>query len=211
MIKLFSVLLLTSACGVVVTAQPSSQGASSTDPSPVQQSAQALISELEAPMNCSPTDTLCFAETGQKRLDAAIAGLKSIVRIDKSREAVVADLNTRIEIRGAIIDDLKRVDTNNQTIDANQQRNAALYEGIIRDDKAKIGKLEDKLESCQGRQKWIALVSFGGGLYVGNRLANDQPLNPFSSFSAQSGVKGYPLSFYEQTNTEKKLREMLRK
>lgn len=158
-------------------------------------------------MNCSPSDTLCFAETGQKRLDSAIAGLKSIVRIDKSREAVVADLNTRIEIRGAIIDDLKKIDVNSQKIDANQERNVALYEGIIRDDKAKIGKLEEKFEACQSRQKWIALLSFGGGLYVGNRVGSNQSLNPFSSFQQ---AQGYPLSFYEQTNTEKKLRELLK-
>lgn len=160
-------------------------------------------------MNCSPTDTLCFAETGQRRLDSAIIGLESIVRIDKSRESIVADLNTRIEIRGAIIDDLKRIDTNSQKIDTNQERNATLYEGIIRDDKAKIGKLEEKFEACQSRQKWIALLSLGSGLYIGNRIGSGQSVNPFSSFQ-QSSAQGYPLSFYEQTNTEKRLRELLK-
>lgn len=145
----------------------------------------------------------------QARLTAAVSGLRSIVTIDKTREQIIAMQERALTVADKITAKYGTVDANNQTIDANQQRNVVLYEGIIRDDKAKIGKLEDKFEACQSRQKWIALLSFGGGLYVGNRVGSGQSLNPFSSFQ-QASSQGYPLSFYEQTNTEKRLRALLK-
>lgn len=146
----------------------------------------------------------------QARLVAAVAALHSIVSIDKNRELIITMQERALAVADKMSAKYGTIDTNNQTIDANQRTNATLYEGIIRDDKVKIGKLEDKLESCQSKQKWIALLSFGGGLYVGNRVGSNQNLNPFSSFQ-QSSVQSYPLSFSQQTDTEKKLREMLKR
>jgi hypothetical protein len=97
------------------------------------------------------------------RLDAAIAGLKSIVRVDEQREGIIADMQTRIDIRGSIIDDFKKIDANSQRIDTLGQESKLIYEAQHRDDKSTIGKLEDKLDSCRNSQKWI----FGGGALIG--------------------------------------------
>lgn len=153
----------------------------SQNPSPVKTNALALISELEAPINCSPDETLCFARIANARLEAAVAGLKAIVRVDEQREGIIADMQARIDIRGAIIDDLKKVDTNSQRIDTLGQANLEIMREQHREDKDKIGDLEKDLASCRSNQKWI----FGAGAVTGGlvgykiRGAGVQFQNPF--------------------------------
>jgi hypothetical protein len=181
------------------------------DPSPVKTNALALISELESPSNCSPDDTLCLAQITLAKLNAAIAGLKTIVRIDEQREGIIADMQARIDIRGGIIDDLKKVDTNSQRIDVLGVNNLEIMREQHRDDKAMIVDLQKDLASCRSNQKWIfAGGAITGGL-VGYKIRGAGTFqNPFLS----NGVTSAQLDFLQfaskQTEIEKAIQKALK-
>ena len=138
-------------------------------PSPVRTNALALISEIEKPVSCpaDSAETICLAQHYQAKTEAALAGLKSIVRIDEQREGVIADMQKRIDIRGGIISDLTQVDKNSQRIDTLGQDSKLVYEAQHRDDRQTIGDLQEKLDSCRSNQKWV----FGGGALAGGVIA----------------------------------------
>jgi hypothetical protein len=96
--------------------------------------------------------------------------LKSIVRVDEQREGIIADMQSRIDIRGGIISDLKLVDKNSQTIDTRNQRidtlgqeNVQTMKDQHREDKQTITDLTKDLDSCRSNQKFV----FGAGALVG--------------------------------------------
>lgn len=186
------------------------------NPSPVKTNAQTLISELEKPANCSPDETLCLAEVLQRKLEAAVAGLKSIVRIDEQREGIIADMQSRIDIRGAIIDDLKKVDKNSQTIDTRGQEINAIWKDQHRDDKETIASLQKDLESCRSNQKWVfGAGAITGGL-VGYKIGGAGSFrNPFVTNATNAspffGVTRDQRSFFNfpQTQAEENLKRAL--
>lgn len=159
-------------------------------------------------MNCDAADTLCVAEKALSRLKAATAGLRSIQRIDIERQAIVSDLYTRIDIRGGIIDDLKKVDTNSQKIDSNSIENARLYQAQISDDKLRIGDLQHRLDSCQSNEKWIFGAGALAGGFVGYKIRGAVP-QLFGSSTPATVAQPYPLSFYQRTNAEKTIQQAL--
>lgn len=213
MMKLSLPLHLIVALAAVVSAQTPSSSDLSTSPSPVQTSAEALIKDLETPIKCDDGTTLCVAEVMQARLTAAVAGLHSIVRIDQDRERIIAMQERALAVADKITAKYGKVDSNNQTIDANQIENARIYREQIADDKLKIGDLQHRLDSCQSNQKWIALVSGVGGGFLGYKLhgVTSNFTNPFAQFTTNAAPANYPFSFYQQTDTEKKLRAILHK
>lgn len=177
----------------------------SESPSPVKTSALALLDELEAPnMTCGSDDTICISRVTNAKLTAAIAGLRSIIRIDEQRTGIVADMQKRIDIRGGIIDDLQKVDRNSQRIDMLGVGNLAVMREQHIDDKRTIGDLQVELKSCQANQKWIALVSGVGGGFIGYKIRGaGQFQNPFVPQSTST----FQLV---ETQAEKMLRERLR-
>lgn len=213
-IKLWSMLLLTAVLAAGATATAYSQTGLSADRSPVQTSAEALLAELEAPVTCDPADTLCFAEVERARLKAAKAGIRSLIRIDKERDGIVSTQAQHLALKQKIIDDYAKIDTNSQRIDRNQEENARVYREQIADDKLRIGDLQHRLDSAQSNQKWIAGASALAGGFIGFKLCgatqNLNLQNPFGSqFAGLNFAQSYPLSFYDQTNTEQKLRKLL--
>jgi hypothetical protein len=133
--------------------------------------------------------------------------LKSIVRVDEQREGIIADMQSRIDIRGGIIDDLSKVDKNSQTIDLRGQEISAVWRGQHDDDKRMIADLQQDLDSCRSNQKWIALISGLGGSYVGYKIRGaGQIQNPFANFG-QAAFAPNPIVY----SAEDKMREALRR
>jgi hypothetical protein len=181
----------------------------------VQTSAEALISDLEAASRCEVSDTLCVAEDSLARLKAAKSGLRSLVRIDQEREAIVATLRTHLALKQSIIDDYAKVDKNGQKIDTNQQANAVDFRAQIADDKVTIGDLRSKLDACRSEQKLYFVGGALAGGFVGYKLkgvTSSGGLFAQSSFAQPNAVaQPYPFSFYQQqTLTEKRVREILK-
>lgn len=213
MIRLLSMLLLISALGAKGLAQAPSQQDKSVSPSPVRTNALALIDELETPGICPPDDTTCFSEITLRKLTAAIAGLKSIVRLDEQREGIIVDMQTRIDIRGDVIADLRQVDKNSQRIDTLGQDSKAIYEKQHQDDKDTIVDITNKLESCQSSQKWIAGISAIGGGLLGYKLRGSGVVQSPFAFITSSGsqVKTTGLSFLSfESESEQRLRQALK-
>lgn len=174
-----------------------------------------LLSELEKPVSC-PSDSsevLCLAQHYQVKTEAAIAGLRSLVRVDEQREGIIADMQQRIDIRGGIIEDLKKVDANSQQIDTLGQDTRRLFEEQHRDDKDTIGDLETELASCRSNQKWI----FGGGVLAGFGIGYKvrgagQFQNPFTFVTTsdqQLKASGLNFSGFQSTQ-EDRLRQALK-
>lgn len=144
---------------------------------------------------------------------AAVAGLKSIVKIDEQRDGMVADMQSRIDIRGGIIDDLKKVDKNSQHIDTLGESSLQIFRDQHRDDKEMIGDLQKDLASCRSNQKWI----FGAGVITGGvivwKVKDAAP--SLSSFLSQTSAQraqfsqGYPLD-YGPTSADEQLRKALK-
>lgn len=180
----------------------------------MQTSAETLLAELDAPSKCNAADTLCVAEDSLARLKAAKAGLRSLVRIDQEREAIIGTLRQHIALKQTIIDDYSKIDKNSQKIDTNQAENARIYREQIADDKLRLGDLQHRLDSCQSNQKWIAGAGFLAGGFLGYKLHGATSslnfVNPFTQFTgnAAGAAQSYPLSMY-QTSTEQKLRQAL--
>lgn len=188
MIKLLLLLLLIAVPGVSVLAQQPSQQGSSTSPSPVEKSAQALLDELDKPSACSADDTLCVAQFAARRLEAAKDGIRSLITIDRSQQVIVSTLNQMITQKDIIIGKYEKLDQNNQQIDANSLRNEVLFREQIADEKQQKADLQHRLDSCSGNQKWIALFSGIGGGFIGYKLHNvtTQFVNPFAPVSQQT-------------------------
>lgn len=166
-----------------------------------------LLSELEKPVIC-PSDgseTLCLAQHYQVKTEAAIAGLKTLLRVDEQREGIISDLNQRIAIRGEIIEDLRKIDTNFQRVDVLGQNNLEIMREQHREDKDIIGDLQKDLASCRSNQKWIALGSAVGGGWIGYKIRGTGTFqNPFNP----SNLTAPFLDF--ETTTEKNLRSALK-
>ena len=173
----------------------------SESPSPVKTNVLALISELEKPVTC-PADgaeVICLAQHYQAKTEAAIAGLKTFVRVDEQRELVIADLQKRIDIRGGMINDLSRVDKNSQRMDTLGQDSKQLYEQQHRDDKDTIGDLQESLQACRNNQKWVFLGGAATGAAItwkikgsGSRI--DQLLTNGFQFTGSAPLQTFQLS-----------------
>jgi len=155
---------------------------------------------------------LCLAQIYQAKVEAAIAGLHAIVRVDEQREGMIADMQERINVRGGIIDDLKQVDKNSQRIDVVGQEGLAIMRAQHTDDKTTIASLQESLNSCRGNQKWIAGLSALGGGLVGYKLRGaGQFQNPF--VFVPSSVTSQPLNFMTMpvTQADENLRRALKR
>ena len=200
-IRLLLLILLTAAFAAASSAQTQSPVDKSESPSPVRTNALALVSELEKPVTCPEdgAETICLAQHYQAKTNAAIAGLKSIVRVDEQREGVIADMQKRIDVRGGIIQDLSRVDTNSQTIDGLGQNSKQLYEQQHRDDKDTIGDLQESLQACRNNQKWIFLGGAATGGVIAWKLKGsgsrvDQLLTNGLQFTGSAPLQMFQLS-----------------
>lgn len=122
-------------------------------------------------------------------------------------------MQTRIDIRGGIIDDLKNVDTNAQRIDTLGQDSKTLYEAQHRDDKDTVGDLQQSLDSCRSNQKWIAGVSAVVGGLVGYKIRGAGIVQSPFTFIAPSGqqLKASGLNLMNfQSPEEERLRQALK-
>lgn len=161
-------------------------------------------------MKCDAGDTLCVAEVALARLKSATSGIQSLVRIDIERQGIVDTQEKHLALKDKIIADYEKIDRNSQRIDTNSIESARLYQAQISDDKLRLGDLQHRLDSCQGNQKWIALMSAVGGGFIGYKLhgVTSTFQNPFANF-AQSAVQPIPLSTY-QTTGEALMRRVLK-
>lgn len=213
-IKLLSAILLTAAFIAVHSVTNCYAQEKSQNPSPVKTNALALISELEAPINCSPDETLCFARIANARLEAAVAGLKAIVRVDEQREGIITDMQSRIDIRGAIIDDLKKVDVNSQKIDVLGQNNLEIMREQHREDKDTIGDLQKDLDSCRSNQKWVFGAGAITGGFVGYKIRGAGTFqNPFTTnaqFLESQFLKSSGNFFLQTPKEDENLRRALK-
>lgn len=208
--KLFVPLLLIGAFAASSSAQVSLPGTVSTNLSPVQMSAQAIITSLEAPINCPPAETTCFAQVLDVRLTAATEGLKSLIRLDTENQAINELKDRHIATQDKIIVKYEKLDSNNQKVDTNSLRidelgrqNTALYEKTIND-------LHGDLASCKSTQKFIAIGAGLGGGVVGYKFAKKTSnSNGLLSFTQNSEPGSQFIMF--QTNSDQRLREALKK
>lgn len=213
--KLLSIILLIGAFVVGSSARAQSPEDKSQSPSPVKTNALSLISELEKQVVCPAdgSETLCLAQHYQAKTEAAIAGLKALVRVDEQREGIVADMQRRIDIRGGIIDDLKKVDVNSQRVDTLGQDSRRLFEEQHRDDKETIGDLQQALDSCRSNQKWVFGAGVLTGGFVGYKIRGAGTLqSPFtSSASGFQFAQFAPPDFSQfQTSAEQRARQALK-
>lgn len=121
-------------------------------------------------------------------------------------------MQSRIDIRGGIISDLKQIDTNSQKIDSNSTEIARVFREQIADDKLVRAGLESKLASCQGGQKWIALGSSIAGGFIGYKIRGAGTFqNPFvANAGANLAQSDYYRFNFQQTSAEQRLREALK-
>lgn len=105
----------------------------------------------------------------ETRLNAAVAGLQSIIVIDKNREGIISTLNDWLALKDKVIEDYKKIDANTQTRNANSGTIAELFRANATTYEKQIDDLRGDLASCKSDQKLIALGTALGAGYLGYR------------------------------------------
>lgn len=142
-----------------------------------------------------------------------------MIVMDKENQAISTLKDQHIAFQDKIIDKYSKLDKNNQTVDTNSQRidtlgmqNVQLFRDQHAEDKQAIASLQQDLNSCRSSQKWVFGAGAITGGFVGYKLRGvTQSIGTSSGTSNFTFASQTPAFNFGQTQTEQKLREVLKK
>lgn len=113
------------------------------------------------------------------RLNAANERIAALTQLNQDKDAIIAASRELLALKDQTIANLKQIDTNSQKIDTNSTEITRIFREQIADDRMVKAALENKLEACQERQKYVALFSGIAGGFVGYKIRGTTFQNPF--------------------------------